>query len=177
MSQRCHGGSAASLQNSWRVLNCSCVGGFNDNYSLFFFFCWGGISSPDALYYDTCLSRHVVSSLCGSSPASADARSGKRGLNKRKPPQTHSCIMHVYICSASCAVSWFFLSVFFSPLPLSLGSLAVIRRLPGSCGVAGGGLEGGLPHGFLLQSELRAVGSQSPRQPTCAGASQTGERD
>lgn len=72
--------------------------------------------------------RHVVSSLRGSSPASADARSrearieGTQGENPALPPQTQSCIMHVYICSASCAVSWFFLPVFF--LSLSSHSLS-----------------------------------------------------
>lgn len=63
------------------------------------------------------------------------------------------------------------------PAHASLACHLSSARLPGSCGVAGGGLEGGLPHGFLLQSELRAVGAQSPRQPTCAGAAQTGEPD
>lgn len=148
-------------------------------FSVFFFF----LLLPRMLCIMTpVFSRYAVSSLCGSLPASADARSGKRGLKKRKA-KTPRCrrrragtLMHnarLHLLGFLCCLLLFSFPVFF----LSLASLTVIRRLPGSCGVAGGGLEGGLPHGFLLQSELRAVGSQSPRQPTCAGASQTGERD
>lgn len=110
------------------------------------FFCFFFLSSPDALYYDTCLSRHVDSSLCGSSPASADARSGKRGLRKRRAKTRRSradTLMHYarlhllgFLCCLlvfSCC--FFFIYIFFSHLtrchPPSPRQLLRCRRWAG----------------------------------------------
>lgn len=99
-----------------------------------------------------------------------ETRGGRSRAGAGAGAREHSCIMRAYIGSASCAVSRL----------LALLLIAVVsrpRRLPGCGGAAGGGLEGGLPHGLLLGPELRPVGSQSPRQPARARASQTGEPD
>lgn len=114
-------------------------------------------------------------------PVPASARARIEGTRREKPPRSpadadalmHNARLHL-LGFLRCLLFGFVFSPFL-PMPHSLSS--VLCRLPGSCGVAGGELEGGLPHGFLLQPELRAVGSQPPRQPTCAGASQTGEPD
>lgn len=117
----------ALSENSWRFLNCSCAPVFNDNFSHFFF-------PPRMLCVVTpVFSQHVISRLCGALPASVDARAVWRGLRKREcekpPPCTHSCIMHAYICSASCVVSCSFSFSFFPHSPLS----AISPRLRWRC--------------------------------------------
>lgn len=52
--------------------------------------------------------------------------------------------------------------------------LSRLLCLSGSCCFTGGGLEGSVPHGLLLQSEPGAVDAQPPRQPAGAARSQTG---
>lgn len=112
MSQRCHAGSAAPLQNIWRLLNCSCAGFFNDNFPRPFF----SLPLPRMLcimtpvFPGTSSHRSAALYLHLPMPVLGSQVEETRGENPPSP-QTHSCIMHVYICSASCAVSWFILSL------------------------------------------------------------------